>query len=187
MTQVQTFNALAGLTAGTWNIDPTHTNVEFVVRHLMVSKVRGRFHDVSGTITVGGDPLTSTVEATIAVKSVDTGSADRDNHLRTNDFFSPDTYPAITFKSTSITGSGADYRLVGDLTLKGVTKRVELALEFNGVSADPWGGTRAGFSASGEINRKDFGVEWNAPLESGGVVIGEKVKLELEIEAIKAA
>jgi polyisoprenoid-binding protein YceI len=187
MTQVQTPNALAGLTAGTWNIDPTHSTVEFVVRHLMVSKVRGRFQDVSGAITVGSDPLASKVEAIIAVKSVDTGNADRDNHLRTNDFFSPDTFPTITFKSTSIKGSGVDYTLVGELTLKGVTKRVELALEFNGVSADPWGGTRAGFSANGEINRKDFGVEWNAPLEGGGVVIGEKVKLELEIEAIKAS
>lgn len=186
MSQTTTESAPATFTAGVWTIDPSHSNVDFVVRHLMVSKVRGRFHDVSGTITAGSDPLKSTVEATIVVKSVDTGSADRDNHLRTNDFFAADTYPTITFASTGIKRAGGDYKLVGDLTIKGITKRVELDLEFNGATGDPWGGTRAGFSASGEINRRDFGVEFNATLETGGVVVGDRVRLELEIEAIKA-
>jgi len=177
---------LEGLTAGTWNIDASHTNVEFVVRHLMVSKVRGRFTDVSGTITVADDPLQSSVNATIQVLSVNTGDDNRDNHLRTNDFFAAEQFPTITFASGVIKQDGDDYVLAGDLTIRGVTRQVELELEFNGVAKDPWGGTRAGFSAEGEVSRKDFGVEWNAPLEAGGVVIGDKVKLQLEIEAVKA-
>ena len=185
MSQLQVESDLAGLTPGTWKIDPSHTSVEFVVRHLMVSKVRGRFHDVAGTITVGSDLLASAVEATIAIKSVDTGSGDRDNHLRTNDFFSADAYPTMTFRSTAISRDREGFRLLGNLTLRGVTKPVTLDLEFNGAGPDPWGGIRAGFSARGEINRRDFGVEWNAPVEGGGVVIGDKVKLELEIEAIR--
>ena len=185
MSQLQVESGLAGLTPGTWKIDPSHTSVEFVVRHLMVSKVRGRFHDVSGTVTVGRDPLASAVEATIAVKSVDTGSGDRDNHLRTSDFLNAEAYPTMTFRSSAISRLGDGFRLLGDLTLRGVTKPVTLDLEFNGAGPDPWGGARAGFSARGEINRRDFGVEWNAPIEGGGVVIGDKVKLELEIEAIR--
>ena len=186
MSQVQLDATQSGLTPGTWTIDPSHTNVDFIVRHLMVSKVRGRFHDVTGAITIGADPANSSVNATIGVKSIDTGNTDRDNHLRTNDFFSADTFPTITFVSTKLSSSGDDYKLAGNLTLRGVTKPVVLELEFNGASSDPWGGIRAGFSARGEINRRDFGVEWNAPLEGGGVVVGDKIKLELEIEAIKA-
>jgi polyisoprenoid-binding protein YceI len=171
---------------GTWAIDLSHSAATFSVRHLMVSKVRGRFTSFSGTISVPDDPYASTVEATIDVASIDTHDAGRDEHLRSGDFLEIDKYPTITFRSTGVRGDVPDALvLVGDLTIRGVTRSVELALEFNGVAADPWGGTRAGFSASTEISRKDFGMEWNVALEAGGFVVGDKVKIELEVEAIK--
>ncbi|MBO0729196.1 MAG: polyisoprenoid-binding protein [Acidimicrobiaceae bacterium] len=173
-----------GLVAGTWVIDPVHSEVAFSVRHLMVSKVRGNFKTFAGTITIGEDPLQSKVEATIDVTSVETGDTTRDDHLRSQDFFHVDNHPTITFVSTSVTPSGGDYELTGDLTVHGVTRPVSLTLEFNGVSPDPWGGTRAGFSAETEINRKDYGVDFNMPLDGGGVVVGDKVKISLEVEAV---
>jgi polyisoprenoid-binding protein YceI len=174
------------LPTGTWAIDPAHSAATFSVRHLMVSKVRGRFTSFSGTISVPDDPFASTVEATIDVASIDTHDAGRDEHLRSGDFLEIDTYPTITFRSTGVRGdSPDDLVLVGDLTIRGVTRSVDLALEFNGVAADPWGGTRAGFSATTEVSRKDFGMEWNVALETGGFVVGDKVKIELEVEAIK--
>ncbi len=176
-----------GLTAGTWNIDPAHSEVGFTVRHLMVSKVRGKFGGFTGAITVSDDPLASSVEATIDAATISTGEENRDGHLRSPDFFETDAHPTWTFRSTSVEQSGSDFEVAGDLTIKGVTRPVALDLEFNGVGQDPWGGTRAGFSATTEISRKDFGVTFEMPTEGGvNVVVGDKIKVELEIEAVKA-
>jgi polyisoprenoid-binding protein YceI len=169
--------------AGTWQIDTAHSGVSFSVRHLMVSKVRGRFASFSGTITVAENPLESFVEATVDMSSVDTNDAGRDEHLRTNDFFDIANFPTMTFRSTGVEESGGDYKLHGDLTIKGVTRPVTFDLEVGGVSRDPWGNTKAGFTASGTVNRKDYGMEWNAALETGGVVVGDKVTIELDVEA----
>ena len=176
-----------GLIAGTWTIDPVHSEVGFVVRHLMVSKVRGSFTTFSGTITVAESPLESTVEASIDASSIVTGDENRDGHLRSGDFFEVEKYPTLEFKSTSVTPKGSDFVVVGDLALHGVTKSVDLSLEFNGVGPDPWGGTRAGFSAATEISRKDFGIEFNMALDGGGVVVADKVQIVLEIEAVLKA
>ena len=174
------------LTPGTWNVDPTHSSLTFVVRHLMVSKVRGRFGAFSGTATITDEKLLSSVSATAEVASIDTSDAGRDEHLKSADFFDVASFPTIGFKSTKITGSGDDYTLLADLTIKGVTKSVAFDLEFDGVGQDPWGNTKAGFSAEAEINRKDWGLEWNVALETGGVLVGEKVKLALDIQLVKA-
>ena len=172
------------LTPGTWTIDPSHTTVGFVGRHVVVAKVRGRFGAVDGTVTVAEDRLQSTVSASIDMSSVETGDEKRDEHLRSADFFAVDEYPTMTFVSTAITQKGDDYVLTGDLTIKGVTRSVDLDLEFDGVSPDPWGGTRAGFSARGEINRRDWGMEFNVKLDTGGVLVGEKVKIDLDVELV---
>lgn len=177
---------LEDLTPGTWNIDPSHTNVSFVARHLVITKVRGTFSEVSGTLTIAEDKLASTVEATIGLASVSTGDAGRDEHLRSADFFDVENFPAMTFKSTGLRGDGAEYVLTGDLTIKGVNKSVELDLEFEGVSPDPWGGTRVGFSVTGEINRRDFGLNFDVKVDTGGALVGERIKLELEVQAVKA-
>ncbi|WP_265443409.1 YceI family protein [Flexivirga meconopsidis] len=173
---------LQNLTPGTWNIDPAHSQVGFSVRHLMVSKVRGKFEDFTSTLTVGESLEESSVEATVQMASINTGVADRDNHLRTNDFFEVEKFPTMTFKSTGITSS----TLTGDLTIKGVTHPVSFEVDFGGVGGDPWGGTRAGFEATTEINRKEFGVTIDMPLEGGGAVVGDKVKIILELEFVKA-
>src|SRR5579863_1171310 len=173
-----------GLVAGTWTIDPVHSEVGFSVRHLMVSKVKGSFKTFDGTITIADNPLESKVEAHIDASSVDTRDENRDNHLRSADFFEVESHPHITFVSTGVQPVGSDYVVTGDLTIHGVTRPVELGLEFNGVSPDPWGGTRAGFSAGTEISRGDFGMEFNMPLDGGGVVVGDKIKISLEIEAV---
>lgn len=173
-----------GLRAGTWSIDPSHSEVAFTVRHLMVSKVRGTFRTFSGSITVGEDLQTSTVAADIAMDSIDTRDETRDNHLRTKDFFEIETYPTMTYRSTGIRADGADYLVDGELTLHGVTRPVTLGLEVGGVGSDPWGGVRAGFSASTSINRNDFGVDIKMPLDGGGVVVGDKIAIHLEIEAV---
>ena len=173
-------------TPGTWSIDPTHSAVSFTVRHLMISKVRGSFQKFAGTITIDADVAKSTVEATVDVTSVSTNDETRDNHLRTNDFFDVANHPTWTLKSTGLRPDGDDWTLTADLTVRGVTKSVEFEVEFEGATTDPWGNRRLGFSAEAEINRKDWGVEYNAPLEAGGVLIGEKVKLSLDIEAVAA-
>jgi polyisoprenoid-binding protein YceI len=178
--------SLEQLTPGVWNIDASHSSVAFVARHLVVSKVRGRFDAFAGAVTIAEQPLASSVGATIEVASINTGDDGRDGHLKSPDFFDAATFPTITFASTGITPKGSDYVLTGNLTIKDVTKPVELALEFNGVEGDPWGGTRVGFSAETEINRKDFGLEWNVVLETGGMLVGETIKIQLEIEAVKA-
>jgi polyisoprenoid-binding protein YceI len=173
-----------GLATGTWTIDPSHSDVSFTVRHLMVSKVRGHFSTFDGTITIADDPLASSVVATIDANSVDTRDAGRDTHLRSADFLDVEQYPTLEFRSTGVRPNGGDYVVEGDLTLHGVTRPVQLALELNGVGDDPWGGRRAGFSAATEINRRDFGIEITLPLDGGGVVVGDKVKIALEVEAI---
>lgn len=177
---------LDDLTPGIWNIDPSHTAVTFVARHLVITKVRGKFGEVTGALTIAEDKLTSTVEATIGMASVTTGDDGRDEHLKSADFFDVETYPTMTFVSTGIRGDGAEYVLTGDLTIKGVSKSVELDLEFEGVSPDPWGGTRVGFSATGEINRRDFGLNFDVKLDTGGALVSEKIKIEIEAQAVKA-
>ncbi len=179
-------SALDQLTPGVWNIDASHSSVAFVARHLVVSKVRGRFDTFAGAITVAADPLQSTVAATIEVGSINTSDTSRDGHLKSPDFFDAEQFPTITFATTGVRASGGDFVLTGDLTIKGVTHPVDLELEFNGVEKDPWGGTRAGFSAETEINRKEWGLEWNVVLETGGALVGEKIKIQLDIEAVKA-
>lgn len=169
--------------AGTWSIDPSHTTVGFTVRHLMVSKVRGNFGSFSGVIRTTDDVLDSTVEATVEMASVNTGDANRDQHLRTSDFFDVETFPTMTFRSTGLS-SGTDYELTGDLTIHGVTRPVTFELEVGGVGSDPFGATRIGFEAKTAVSRKDFGLEYNAALETGGVLIGDKVSIELDVEAV---
>jgi polyisoprenoid-binding protein YceI len=177
---------LKSLTPGTWNVDPSHSGLNFSVKHLMVSKVRGRFGSFTGTLEVASDPLQSSVTATANVDSITTGDQGRDDHLKSADFFDAATFPTIEFKSTKIEADGDDFVLFADLTIRGVTKNVKFELEFEGVGKDPWGNTKAGFTAEAEINRKDWGLEWNAALETGGVLVGEKVKLQLDIQAAKA-
>jgi len=175
---------IPGYIAGNWTVDPVHSEVSFVVRHMMVSKVRGRFDTYSATVITGADPLQSTVTATVELTSVNTGSADLDNHIRSDDFFGIAEHPSMTFQSTGVRRDGDDFFLDGDLSLRGVTKPVTFNLEINGFGPDAYGGTRAGFSATGEINRSDFGVSYNGPIPGGGVAISEKVTLHLEIEAV---
>jgi polyisoprenoid-binding protein YceI len=179
-------NTLAGLTPGSWNVDASHSTVGFVARHLMVSKVRGTFTAFSGSITVAEQPLDSTVEASVEMSSVSTGDEGRDAHLLGTDFFDVEQFPTMTLVTTGLRPQGADYVLSADLTIKGVTKPVEFDLEFSGVATDPWGNTKAGFEASTEISRKEFGLEWNVALETGGVLVGDKVKIVLDIQAVKA-
>lgn len=174
------------LTPGVWTIDPSHTTVGFVARHLVVTKVRGRFGAVAGELTVQPDLLNSSVVATIETASVTTGDDGRDEHLRSADFFDVDNFTTMTFRSTAVRRDGDGFVLVGELTIKDVTRSVELDLEFEGVQGDPWGGTRAGFTASAEVNRKDWGLGWNVALETGGVLVGEKVKLQLDAQVVKA-
>lgn len=171
-------STLSALTPGTWVIDPTHTKVGFTARHLMVSKVRGTFDDLAGTVSVADDIAASQVEVVIKTASIDTGVADRDGHLRSADFFDAENHPDMTFRSTAFDGE----RLTGDLTIKGVSRPVTLEVEFNGVVQDPWGNTKAGFEASGELNRTDWGLTWNAALEAGGVLVSEKITLVLDVE-----
>jgi polyisoprenoid-binding protein YceI len=176
-----------GYVAGTWEIDPVHSEVGFVARHMMVSKVRGRFTSFSGELVLGQDPLQSSVTATIDLSSIQTGNEQRDQHIRSADFFEVDKYQTMTYRSTGVRPAGDHYVLEGELTLEDVAKPVELTLELNGFGPDPFGGTRAGFTASGEINRRDFGVNFSAPMETGGVVVSDKVTIELEIEAVLKA
>jgi polyisoprenoid-binding protein YceI len=178
--------AIPGYLSGTWNIDPVHSEVSFVVRHLMVSKVRGRFANFSGRIVTAPDPLASSVEASVDLASVDTAQPDRDAHVRSADFFDVENYPEMTFRSTSVRPDADGFLVDGELSLHGVTRPVSLQLELNGFQpATPFGDTRVGFSATAEIDRRDFGVEFNAPIEGGGVVVGNKVSISLEIEAIR--
>ncbi len=180
-----TTNAPA-IAAGTWTVDPAHTRIGFIARHLMVTKVRGEFTDFEADVEVADDPLDSTVEVVVQMDSIDTGTADRDGHLRSNDFFDIATYPTMRFKSKSITRDGSQFVLSADLTIKGVTQSVDFELGFDGTGLDPWGGERAGLSATATINRNDFGVAFNALLETGGVLVGDNVQIELDVQLIRA-
>ena len=177
---------LSDLTPGVWNVDPSHSIVGFTARHLMITKVRGRFTSFTGTVTVADNPLDSKVEANVDLGSVTTGDDQRDGHLRSADFFDVDKHPTMTFTSTGIKQDGGDYVLTGDLTVAGTTRSVDFELSFDGVQKDPWGGTRAGFTAETEISRKDWELTWNVALETGGVLVGDKVKIELDVELVKA-
>ena len=182
------FEGLQIPAAGTYLLDAAHKRVGFVVRHLMVSKVRGDFGEATATITIAEDPLQSSVTASITTASVFTGQPDRDAHLRTGDFFEAEKFPTIEFKSTGIKSqNGNEFLLDGELTIKGVTKPVELLVEFEGAGRSPYGQDVFGFSATTEIDREDWGLTYNVALESGGVMIGKKVKIEIEGEAIRQA
>ncbi|MGH3711941.1 MAG: YceI family protein [Micromonosporaceae bacterium] len=175
---------LPGLTTGTWSIDPTHSEVGFTVRHLM-SKVRGSFSEFSGDVVVAGDLAASTATAEISIASVDTRNEQRDTHVRSAEILDVERYPAMTFKATGVRQDGADYVVTGDLTITDTTRPVELAVEFLGVDTDPWGGTRAGFSARTQISRKDFGIDFNIPLEGDKLLLGDKIDINLEIQAVR--
>ncbi len=175
---------IPGYVVGSWTLDPVHTEIGFVVRHMMVSKVRGRFEKFTASITTAPNPLDSRAEVEVDLSSITTGNDQRDGHLRSSDFFDVETTPKMTFTSTGLRHDGGDYVLDGDLTIRGVTKPVSLSVEIGGFGPDSYGGTRAGFSATTEINRNDFGVSWNAAVEGGGVVVSDKVTLSIEAEAI---
>ena len=188
MTSTDTRTAIPGYAAGTWTIDPVHSEVGFSVRHMMVSKVRGRFTSFSGEIVTGADPLDSSVTADDRRWTRSSPATEqRDAHIRSADFFEVENYPTMTYRSTGVRAHGDGYVVDGELTLKGVTKDVPLALELNGFGPDPYGGTRAGFTATAEISRSDFGVSYNAAIEGGGVVVSDKVTIQLEIEAVLKA
>jgi len=180
------FEGLQIPAAGTYVLDAAHKRVGFVARHLMVSKVRGQFADATATITIGEDPLQSSVTASIVAASIETGQVDRDNHLRSGDFFESEKYPTLEFRSTGIKShAGAEFVLDGELTIKDTTKPVELVVEFEGAAVNGYGKNIFAFSAHTEIDREDWGLTWNMALESGGVMVGKKVKIEIEGEAIR--
>lgn len=169
-----------------WILDPAHTTVEFAVRHMMIAKVRGRFPAVSATIEEAEDVRQSRMEAVIEVASIDTRDEKRDAHLRSADFFDAERHPEMTFRSTRIVPVGDDrFEVQGDLTIRGVTRPVVLAVTEEGRARDPWGGERVGYSATGRINRKDFGLEWNVALETGGFLVGDEVEIRIEAEAVR--
>jgi len=173
----------------TWAVDPTHSLVEFAVKHLMISTVRGRFGDVKGTIRINeADPKQSQVEIEIPTASIDTRADQRDAHLRSPDFFHVDRYPAMKFVSKRVEGDvNGEFKLIGDLTIRDQTKEVTLEAEFQGKTRDPWGGDRMGFEAKGKINRKDFGLNWNQALDAGGWVLGDDIKMTIAVELVKQA
>ena len=178
------------MSATTWKLDPTHSQVEFSVKHMMFTTVRGRFGALDGTITLDAEaPEQSSVEATIDAASLDTRVADRDAHLKSGDFFDVESYPTLVFRSRDVRGpvgtSGETFEVVGDLTIRGVTREVILDARFEGTGTDPWGGTRAGFSAQITIDRRDFGLTWNQALETGGVLVGHEVKIDLQVQAVQ--
>lgn len=178
---------IPGYVVGTWDIDASHSTVGFSVRHMMVSKVRGYFRDFSGEIVTAEDPAQSTVTARVNMDSIDTRQEQRDAHIRSADFFDVGNHTEMTFRSTAVATDGADWTVTGDLTIKGITKPVTLELELNGFGPDAYGGTRAGFSAKTEISRKAYGVDIDMPMDGGGVVVGDKITVELEIEAVLRA
>jgi polyisoprenoid-binding protein YceI len=187
MSQTATTTTAAAAALTTWTIDPAHSHVEFAVRHLMISTVKGRFGVVTGTVkTDDADPAKGEVEVSIDAASIDTREAQRDAHLKSADFFHVDQFPAITFRGSRIRDVNGDrFRLTGDLTMHGVTREVTLDVTSEGRGKDPWGGERAGFSATTKIKRSDFGLTWNQVLETGGIAVGDEIKISLDIEAVK--
>jgi polyisoprenoid-binding protein YceI len=180
---------IPGYVAGTWAIDPVHSEVSFTVRHMMVSKVRGRFDKFEGTIVTAEDPLASSVTASVDLSSINTGQEQRDAHIRSADFFEVEKYPEMTFVSTAVKTAEEGFILEGDLTLKGITRPVAFNLEVNGIGPDAYGGTRIGFSAETQIGRSDFGVSFNGPIPGvpGGAVVSENVTINLEVEGVLQA
>ncbi len=180
-------NAPSG-TATKWSLDPAHSQLEFGVRHMMLSTVKGLFTDVSGTIHYDdGNLEDAVVEVEIPVESIDTRNADRDGHLKSEDFFNVEKHPAITFKSRKVTGTPESFKVTGDLTIRGTTREVVLDAELLGGGEDPWGNQRLGFKAETKINRKDFGLTWNQALETGGVLVGDEVRISLEVQGVEAS
>ncbi len=176
-----------GLSQGAWNFDAAHSEVGFTVRHAGISKVRGQFTDVDATLTLGGALSEAAVTATIQAKSFSSGDANRDGHVRSADFFDVETYPTLSFVSTGVSGGDGDFELTGELSIRGVSKTVTFQGEFNGVAVDPFGATRAGFEAKTVISRKEFGLTWNAALETGGVLVSDKVTITLDVAFVKSA
>lgn len=175
----------------TWNIDPAHTTVEFAVKHMMFTTVRGRFGGVKGTINADEQQADrSSVEVEIDAKTIDTGTADRDTHLRSADFLDVEKFPTITFRSKRVEGAakreGDRFKVIGDLTIHGVSKEVTLDCTYGGTGTDPWGGTRAGASATAEIDRREWGLQWNQALETGGILVGNTLKLNIDVQAVRA-
>lgn len=171
---------------GTWVIDPAHTSIAFSARHAMVAKVRGNFTAFEGQFSIDAANIAASAAAiTIQAASIDTDNADRDGHLKSADFLDVEQFPTLTFTSTSVTQSGSTYNVTGDLSIHGITKQVTIPFELVGVSQDPWGNTKIGFEAETEISRKDFGLTWNAALETGGVLVSDTIKLSLDVEATK--
>ncbi|HEX9855156.1 MAG TPA: YceI family protein [Acidimicrobiia bacterium] len=172
--------------AGTWTLDPAHTHVGFAVRHLMAAKVRGSFKAFDGKIDVADDPTGSVVEVSIDAASIDTGAPDRDAHLRSGDFLDAATYPTLAFRSTAIRAKGDGYDMEGELTIRDLTRPVTLDVEYLGLVTDPWGTEKAAFSATTSIDRDEWGLTWNQPLETGGWLVGKTVHIEIEAQAVKA-
>ena len=186
MTDTSTRTEHAALPAGgTYTIDPSHSTLGFSVRHLGISKVRGRFAEVEGTVTVADDPEASSVVAVIPAASIDTRDAGRDQHQRSPDFFDVASHPSIEFRSTAVRGGDDGWRVDGELTIRGTTRPVTLDVEFEGTATDPWGNTKVGFSATTEIDREEFGLTWNQALETGGVLVGKRIQVELEVQAVR--
>jgi polyisoprenoid-binding protein YceI len=175
---------IPGYKAGTWTIDPTHSEVGFSIRHIMISKVKGKFEQFDATFVTAENPLDSTVTASAKVASINTNEPNRDGHLRTGDFFDAETYPTIDFVSTGVREVNGDFLVDGDLTIKGVTKPVTFDFEFGGFGADAYGNYKAGATATTEVNREDFGLTYNAALETGGVMLGAKVTITIELQAV---
>ncbi len=169
---------------GTWRIDPGHTEVAFIGRHFMLTKIRGRFVGVEGSVAIASDPTDSHVEVTIDMTSVNSGAQDRDDHLRSPDFFDTATWPTARFGSTAVSWSGTTASMTGDLTIRNVTRPLTLSVEYLGQLVDPWGSTRAVFSATGTIDRGDWGLDWNMPLDRGGLLVSQRIDLEINVEMI---
>ena len=172
--------------AGTYSIDPSHSNVGFSVRHLGLSKVRGRCTTFTGTVQIAEEPTESSVSVEIESGSIDTRDAKRDEHLRSADFFNAEQYPNLTYRSTGVTQQGNQWVVEGELTVNGTTRSVPLHVSFEGSGADPWGGQRIAFSATTEIDREEFGLTWNQALETGGLLVGKKIAVEIEVEAVRS-
>jgi polyisoprenoid-binding protein YceI len=188
MSTVTTTPATAGPALTTWTIDPAHSHVEFAVRHMMISTVKGRFGGVSGTVHAAeSDPAAARVEVEIDAATIDTREAQRDAHLKSADFFDVGTFPKITFTSTRVTGvSGDTFKLVGDLTMHGITREVALDVTSEGRGKDPWGNERAGFTAAGKLKRSEYGLTWNQALETGGLLVGDDIKITVDVELVRA-
>lgn len=178
-----TADEIPGYRAGTWVVDPAHSEVAFSLRHLAISKVKGKFESFEATLVTGENPLDSSVTASAEVASINTNQADRDGHLRTGDFFAAEEYPNLTFVSTGVREESGDFFVDGDLTMRGVTRPVTFDFEFGGFGEDPSGSYKAGFTATGVVTREDFGLTWNAPLEKGGLLLGSEVTITVDVQA----